>query len=280
MDLQMRLGDRAMTAIASAVALPLEARAQRAAVGGVPIDSIDLEEAVARAMSSVRAGSFMQVCTVNLDFLVNARRNGSLRSILTDSQMNLADGAPVVWLGRVRGQPIRCRVAGADFASELMRVAGTHGARVFLLGGENRAAFRAAESLRARHPELDIAGVYEPPRARVEDMDVADILHRLAEAKADILLVALGHPKQEILIHRLRDHLPVSVAVGVGCTFDLLAGDQVRAPRWMQRHGLEWSFRLFHEPRRLFFRYASDACWLMGVLMPTALFERLGAKQL
>jgi len=227
-------------------------------------------------MSAVEARSFMQVCTVNLDFLVNARRDGSLRSILAQSHMNLADGAPVVWLGRMHGHEIRQRVAGADFAVELMGVAAHRGARVFLLGGENGSALGAAECLQERHPDLVIAGVHEPPRSSVDGMNFDDIVHRLTEARADILLVALGHPKQEKLIHHLRDRLPVSVAVGVGCTFDLLAGHQVRAPGWMQRHGLEWFFRLVHEPRRLFSRYASDACWLMGVLMPIALYQRMG----
>ncbi len=246
----------------------------------MPIDPIEMDEALARAMSAVEAQSFMQICTVNLDFLVNARRDRSLRSILTESQMNLADGAPVVWLGRMHGHAIRQRVAGADFATELMGVAAASGARVFLLGGENNSAQGAAECLRARHPDLVIAGIHEPPRSSVDGMDFDGIVDRLTEARADILLVALGHPKQEKLIHHLRDRLPVSVAIGVGCTFDLLAGHVDRAPGWMQQHGLEWFFRLVHEPRRLFSRYASDACWLMGVLMPLALYQRVGSRRI
>lgn len=254
---------------------PAVTETRRPLVVGVPIDPIEMDEALERAMSAVRARSFMQICTVNLDFLVNARRDNSLRAILGESQMNLADGAPVVWLGRARGHEMRQRIAGADFASELMALAATEGTRVFLLGGENRSAFDAADCLRARYPDLQIAGVYEPPRASVDAMDFDDIIRRLSDAEADILLVALGHPKQEKLIHRLRDRLPVSVAVGVGCTFDLIAGHRTRAPGWMQRHGLEWFFRLVHEPRRLFSRYVSDACWLMGVLVPLALYQRL-----
>lgn len=252
----------------------------RAHVGGVPIDSVRMDEALERAMSAVRTGLFMQICTVNLDFLVNARRDGSLRSILGESEMNLADGAPVVWLSRLRGEELAERIAGVDFAAELMALAARQGVRVFLLGGENNSAFEAAERLLADHPDLVIAGVHQLPRTSVDAMDLDDILRRLDDAHADILLVALGHPKQEMLIHRLRDRLPVSVAIGVGCTFDLMAGHRVRAPRWMQRYGLEWLFRLAREPRRLFSRYASDACWLVGVLMPIAVYQRLDSRHI
>jgi len=148
------------------------------------------------------------------------------------------------------------------------------GARVFLLGGEGGVAEEAAARLVALHPTLVIAGTYEPPRASIEDMDHAEALARIDEAKPDILLVALGHPKQERWIELHREHLPVSVAIGIGCVLDLIAGRNRRAPLWMQRLGLEWTYRLIHEPRRLVRRYATDAVWLVPIVA-SAVRERI-----
>jgi N-acetylglucosaminyldiphosphoundecaprenol N-acetyl-beta-D-mannosaminyltransferase len=257
---------------------PSEVRAglpARPEIGGVPIDPVDSNEALHRTMSAVKARSFTQVCTVNLDFLVNARRDRHVRAVLQDSQLNLADGAPVVWLGRVLGYRLSGRIAGADFVPDLMEESAEAGARVFFLGGENGAARAAAHRLRGKHPNLIIAGVYEPPRAALDEMDNEEILQRLADARPDILLVALGHPKQDKWIHANRGRLPVSVAIGVGCTFDLLAGHRRRAPRWMQKYGLEWFYRLVREPLRLSIRYATDAWWLVAILLPLSLHQRL-----
>jgi len=150
-----------------------------------------------------------------------------------------------------------------------MGVAAEMGARVFLLGGEGGVAAQAAAVLVAQHPTLVIAGTYEPPRASLDEMNHAEALALIEEAKPDILLVALGHPKQERWIELHRDHLPVSVAIGVGCVLDLIAGRSRRAPRWMQRLGLEWTYRLFHEPRRLVGRYLTDAFWLVPIVVTT-----------
>jgi exopolysaccharide biosynthesis WecB/TagA/CpsF family protein len=244
-------------------------------VGGVPIDGITLLEAVDRADAAVRDRRFLQVCTVNLDFLVNARRHESVRALLRASELNLADGAPVVWLMRALGRRIPGRVAGADFVPAICERAAERGHRVFLLGGENGSAARAASELVRRHPRLQIAGVLEPPRARLEQMDSVGMLHHIYDVEADIVLVAFGHPKQDRWIAANRHRMSASVAVGVGCTFDVLAGDRRRAPSWMREHGLEWLFRLANEPRRLVHRYLVDGCWLLAVLLPVTLATRL-----
>ncbi len=250
-------------------------RVTRPEIDGVRIDPYDIDEAVERAMSAVEAGTFTQVCTVNLDFLVNAHRNGEVRTILGHSEMNLADGSPVVWLTRLLGQPVPGRVAGADFVPRLMGAAASRGARVFFLGGEHGAAREAARRMAVSWPELKVAGVLEPPRCALDDMGDEEILGCIRESEADILLVAFGHPKQERWISAHRDRLPVSVAVGVGCTFDLIAGRRDRAPSWMQSAGLEWVHRVRHEPRRLALRYAVDAWCLLTVFVPSAAYRRL-----
>jgi exopolysaccharide biosynthesis WecB/TagA/CpsF family protein len=251
----------------------------RSFIGGVPVDPIDLETSIEHVLAAVRERRFTQICTVNLDFVVNARRNEAVRSVLSRSDLNLADGSPVLWLGRVTGQKLPERVAGADFVPHLAAAARDAGASLFFLGGESGAAAAAAEVLQARLTGLRVGGVYEPPRAALDDIDTAEIMRRLDEAKPDILFVAFGHPKQDLWIAANRDRLPVSVAVGVGCTFDLIAGHRRRAPAWMQRAGLEWLFRVMNEPTRLAKRYAIDGYWLVAVLLPLSVQQRVFGRR-
>jgi exopolysaccharide biosynthesis WecB/TagA/CpsF family protein len=251
----------------------------RTLIAGVPVDRVDLDQAVGRSLDAVRDQRFMQICTVNLDFVVNSRRKPEVRSILTRSELNIADGSPVLWLGRLTGHGLPERVAGSDFVPTLAAAAAHSGASLFLLGGEDGTAAASAHILQTRHPGLRIAGVYEPPHASLAAMDDDEILRRLDQAKPDILLVAFGHPKQDLWIGAHRDRLPVSVAVGVGCTFDLIAGRRQRAPEWMQRAGLEWLFRVANEPTRLAKRYAIDGYWLLAILVPLSLQQRLLARR-
>jgi len=231
-------------------------------VAGVRIDPVDLGSAVEMIETAVKERSPMQVATVNLDFLVRAQGSAELMTALGESELNVADGMPVVWLSRLAGRSLPGRTAGSDLVPlALGRLAQT-GARVFLLGGEGAVAAEAATRLRSAYPGLVIAGHCEPPRSEIERMPNRSILRLIELARADVLLVALGNPKQDVWIARHRGMIGASVAIGVGCTLDLLAGRVARAPRWMQDVGLEWLFRLVHEPRRLFRRYVLDVAWL------------------
>lgn len=247
----------------------------RVRIGGVPIDRVDEQGAAERMMAAIGAGEPLQVSTVNLQFLVTARRRPEVRKALSGAGLNVADGAPILWLARLLGHPLPARVAGADLVPTLMAVAAQRGARVFLLGGTGGVAAEAANLLQGANPGLQISGTHEPPPAPLNEMADDEILGRIGEAGADILLVAFGHPKQDLWIARNRDRLPVSVAIGVGGTFDLIAGRFHRAPAWARRSGLEWLFRLAQEPRRLGLRYAACAVWLLGVLVPTTAWQRL-----
>ena len=248
---------------------------QRVAVSGVPIDVVGTDEAVARMMAALDQPSFLQVCTVNLHFLTTARRNREVRDVLASSGLNVADGAPVVWLGRRFGGLLPERVAGADLVPDLLRHAAKSQRRVFLLGGQDGVADAAAQSLTRAYPGLVVAGTFEPPHTSTDGLPTDEIVQRLHESKADILLAGLGHPKQELWIHRNRHRLPACVAIGVGCTLELLASRAQRAPGWMQRHGLEWLYRLVQTPRRLASRYAICALTLVTIFAPLAMLHTL-----
>jgi N-acetylglucosaminyldiphosphoundecaprenol N-acetyl-beta-D-mannosaminyltransferase len=231
-------------------------------VAGIRIDPVDLNSAAALIESAVAARAPMQVATVNLDFLVRAQSSAALRQALARSELNVADGMPLVWLARLSGRGLPGRTAGSDLIPMVMARLAARGARVFLLGGERAVALEAGRRLVETYPGLVIAGVCEPPRATIERMPNRSIVRLIQQARPDVLLVALGNPKQELWIARHREALGVSVAIGVGCTLDLIAGRSARAPRWMQSAGFEWMFRLVQEPSRLFVRYVTDAMWL------------------
>jgi N-acetylglucosaminyldiphosphoundecaprenol N-acetyl-beta-D-mannosaminyltransferase len=242
---------------------------------GVPVDAVGHEEAVDRVLAAVESGGFCQVCTVNLQFLVTARRRPEVARILSGAELNVADGAPVLWLSHLLGHRLPERVAGSDLVPSIAAHAEWSGARLFLLGGRGGVTQAAAAELRRRHPRLQVSGTLEPPLASLSEMPDDEIVARIREAGADILLVGFGHPKQDLWIAANRHRLPVSVAIGVGGSFDLIAGRLNRAPAWARRSGLEWLYRLVQEPRRLAVRYATCAAWLVVVLVPLAAWRRL-----
>ncbi len=228
---------------------------------GVPVDAVTMEEALDKIAAFVevgrRTGRTHQIATVNADFLVNATKDPEIRHILQEADMATADGMPIVMGSNLLGVGLNDRVTGSDMIPLLAQRAAREGHSVFFLGGEPGVAARAAEILKQKNPDLIVAGVYSPPFRPVLDMDPS-IVTRVREARPDILLVAFGNPKQEKWIAMHRYDLRVPVMIGVGATLDFIAGSAVRAPRWMQKTGLEWMHRMVQDPRRLVKRYVTD----------------------
>lgn len=172
------------------------------------------------------------------------------------ASLTLADGMPVLWAARLLGAPLPEKVSGSDLALPLMERAEREGWRVYILGGAAGIGAKAKEQLVARFPHIAIVGVDSP---RI-DMDApassrADMVARVRASKADIVLVALGAPKQELWIAENARELRPAVLLGVGAVVDFIAGAVARAPRWMSASGLEWLYRFGQEPRRLWKRY-------------------------
>jgi N-acetylglucosaminyldiphosphoundecaprenol N-acetyl-beta-D-mannosaminyltransferase len=233
----------------------VDAARSRVELGGVLVDQIDLMGAVERIAQFVRSGEPHQVVTVNLDFLSIAERNPEFRATLNAADLAVADGMPLVWLSRLRGQPVAERVAGVELVTESCRLAAQRDRGIFLLGAGPGVADAAGRRLQTIYPTLKVAGTYSPPvgpLTRREDQRIVDMI-RLSGA--EFLFVALGAPRQDQWIREHQTQLQMPVAMGVGCVLDLLAGTVSRAPLWMQRAGLEWAFRLIHEPQRLWRRY-------------------------
>ena len=228
------------------------------AILGVPFDHISMAGAVDRIEELVASREPRYVVTANADFVAQARQDVELRRILVNADLVLCDGTPLVWASRLLGNPLPERVAGSDLTPLLMKRAAEKNHRLFLLGASPEANEQAVARLRRQHPELNIVGNYSPPFKPLLEMDHGEIHRRVQDAKPDLLFVSFGCPKQEKWIAMHYRALGVPVTIGVGATIDFLAGRMKRAPRWMQRAGLEWVFRLLQEPRRLFRRYAND----------------------
>jgi N-acetylglucosaminyldiphosphoundecaprenol N-acetyl-beta-D-mannosaminyltransferase len=241
--------------------LPL---APRISVDDLTFDKVTMKEAVRRIVRMAkRRDRARYVCTGNLDHLVLAERDAHFRDAYRKADLVVADGAPVVWLSRIAsratGGSLPERVAGSDLFWELARVSGETNLRLFFLGGMPGAAAKAAEVVEQRHPGARIAGTYCPPFEAFETRDEqAKIRRIIRQAAPDILLVAFGAPKQEKWIAANKDQLGVPVSLGVGGSFEMASGVRRRAPRWLQRSGLEWLYRFAQEPTRLFQRYFVD----------------------
>lgn len=229
---------------------------RRFVLGGIGIDRVTMAGALDAIERLVDAGRGGMVFTPNVDHVVIADRDPAFRAAYRDADVALPDGMPLLWAARLLGEPLPEKVSGSDLVLPLAARAAARGWRVYLLGGAPGVAAEAAARLRSRFPGIGIAGTDAP---RIEPGtgpdETAAALARVREAGPQLLLVALGAPKQEVWIHRHLEQLRPAVAVGVGASLDFVAGRRRRAPRWISRAGLEWLWRLSLEPRRLWRRY-------------------------
>lgn len=225
---------------------------------GVPFDQVTTPQALEIIGEMIDSRRPHMLATANVDFLAQVQEDVSLRSILLGTDLVVCDGTPLLWMSRLLGSPLPERVAGSDLVPLLLDLASARGHRVYFLGGREEVLETARAKIRERWPALRIAGMYSPPFAPLEKMDHADIRRRIQEARADILLVSFGCPKQEKWLAMNYQETGVPVAIGVGATIDFLAGTMKRAPVWMRKAGLEWVFRALQEPRRLMRRYWYD----------------------
>ncbi|MGI9146813.1 MAG: WecB/TagA/CpsF family glycosyltransferase [Chloroflexota bacterium] len=244
-----------------------ESSRNRVELGGVLIDQVDLAGSVERIGEFARSGQAHQVVTVNLDFLSIAERNHEFRATLNAADLAVADGMPLVWLSRLRGQPLPERVAGVELVIASCRLAAELDRSVFLLGAGPGVAEAAGRRLQSLQPGLRVAGAYSPPIGPLQREENQRIVDMVRLSGADFLFVALGAPRQDVWIREHQAQLQMPIAMGVGCVLDLLAGAVSRAPLWMQRAGLEWAFRLSREPQRLWRRYLVNDLPMLGRLV-------------
>ena len=246
----------------------------RVELDGTGIDRITEAEVVAVVRDALAHGRGGRILTPNIDILRRAQRDEETRRFLADADLIVADGMPLVWASRLGGRPLPERVAGSSLIWSLSEGLGRDGRSVFVIGGAPAAeevsdgATRAADRLAAACPGLRVAGTLCPAYGFDQDPGAyADFCAKVAGAEPDLVFVGLGFPKQEQVITRLRSDLPHAWFIGCGAAVNFVAGDVDRAPRWMQRTGLEWAHRLGTEPRRLAGRYLRhDAPYTLRLL--------------
>jgi len=224
--------------------------------GPLQVDRLTSGEALGVVERLVREGRGGAIFTPNVDHVVLAEQDARMRAAYARADLSLVDGMPLVWASRLLGAPVPEKISGSDFTPKLLDRAASRGWRVYFLGGAPGVVDLARSKLRETLPALQVVGVDSPKidsdEAPERTRAVAD---RVRAAAPQVVLVALGAPKQEIWIDKVREGLRPIVFMAVGASLDFIAGTTPRAPAWISRTGLEWLFRLALEPRRLSYRY-------------------------
>lgn len=213
----------------------------------VPIANVTLRETKDFVFSCIAAGRAASIATANAEMVMRAREDGELARALRESDLVIPDGAGVLWAAEQMGKKFKERVTGCDVAEELLKEAANRGTPVYLFGAAAGVADEAVANIEARYGKLNLAGTHSGFFTADEEKE---IISDIRSHGTQILLVALGVPKQEKWIHDHLYELGPCVCMGVGGTFDVLAGHVGRAPEWMQKNRLEWLYRLCKEPSR------------------------------
>ncbi|MFZ5446243.1 MAG: WecB/TagA/CpsF family glycosyltransferase [Myxococcota bacterium] len=235
----------------------MSAPTQRIRIGKVDVDVLTFAEAIDAIEQLVRARKGGYVFTPNIDHVVRADENEAFAEAYRGAALSLADGMPVVWASKLMPTQLPERVSGSDIFVPLLERAGKYGWRVALLGAGPGVAEKVAGIARERWGVQVV--LVDAPMLSLDDTATIERLEKqIREAQADLVFFAFGSPKQELLIARMAKDLGPAVMLGVGATFDFLAGNVKRAPMLLRRAGLEWAYRLAQEPRRLWRRYLVD----------------------
>lgn len=246
---------------------------------GLPIDAVDMTQAVQRLEQARSSGQRCFLSTPNLNFIVASQKNPLFRESVCQSDLSLADGMPLVWIARLLGIPLPERVSGSGLFERLRGQSATRW-KVFFFGGQAGVGEAACQAIGEREAGMSAAGHLYPGMGSVAEMSRADWIERINDSGADLLLVSLGAAKGQQWIVRNLAALKPPVVSHLGAVINFVAGNVARAPRWMQRSGLEWLWRIKEEPQ-LFRRYRDDGLALLRLLLtrvlPLMLWQRQGA---
>ena len=244
----MNLADRTTDDLRSAATPQARLR-----VAGISVDAVSHEDVLSAVRRAVRLGESLRIHTLNVDHVVVAHQRPSFKSVIESADLVVPDGMPIVWAMRAQGGKV-ARITGVDLSESLFFA--EEGFRIFLLGGEDGVAAKVAERMAGLGVPAALVGIGCPTREELlSDSGCRDIVTVVNASGADVLLVALGAPVQEEWLTRYGGQLVVPVRIGVGATFDFLSGRLKRAPKFVQRVGMEWLFRIFQDPGRLLKRY-------------------------
>jgi N-acetylglucosaminyldiphosphoundecaprenol N-acetyl-beta-D-mannosaminyltransferase len=236
--------------------LPTPADVRTREILGLPIAMTDYEQAMDVMDGMVARRDRGYVCAVAVHAVMVAQRDAEMKRALTESTLTVPDGMPLVWASNTLGENLPHRVYGPELMRRYSQRCATQGHRVWLYGGRDQGHLvQLALRLRQRHKGIKIVGGYAPPFRPLTLEEEDALAEQINRAKPDVLWVGIGVPKQEKWMARMREKLDVPVMCAVGAAFDFHAGRISQAPAWMQDRGLEWTYRIAQEPRRLLPRY-------------------------
>jgi N-acetylglucosaminyldiphosphoundecaprenol N-acetyl-beta-D-mannosaminyltransferase len=239
------------------LAPPLPPRVDEEPVLGVPLALTDYEETLDWVDAAVASDRRAYICVAAVHTVMACQEDEELREAVLGADFTVPDGQPLVWAMNALGHDLPNRVYGPELMDRACARAARTGLRMYLYGGRNQGALvQLALNMRRRYPGLQIVGGYAPPYRELTSEEEDAVIGEINRSGADLVWVGIGVPKQEKWMARQRPRLTAPVLIGVGAAFDFHAGLVPQAPDWMQRFGLEWAYRLAHEPRRLWKRYA------------------------
>lgn len=230
---------------------------------GLPFHDLTLDETLDYCSHTMAGHACRYLVTANVDFTTQAYHDPDLRKIVFFADRVVCDGMPLVWLSRIFGHPLRERVAGSDMVPKLLEICGKNQLPVYFFGSDADTLREAKEIVESRYPGLRVAGYDSPAIGAVVEWDNDALCAKMRASGAKLLLVCLGCPKQERWIFAHHHETAIPLAIGVGASLDFITGKQKRAPRWMQKTGLEWFWRMTSNPARLASRYTNNFSFLI-----------------
>lgn len=214
---------------------------------GVKVDNVNYTEAEKRVEEFLEGDKLNMIFTPNGEMLLNAVKNRKLEDILNEAQLVIPDGIGVVIASKFYGTPLQERVTGVDLTYKILAIAAEKGSKVYILGAAKEVVSAAADKIRERYKGINIVGLRDGYFSEDEE---GEIIEDINEKEAEILLVALGVPKQEFFIYKYKAEIKAKLAIGIGGSLDVISGRLKRAPEFYQKAGLEWLYRLIQEPSR------------------------------
>lgn len=225
---------------------------KRINICGIPIDVLTMDETIKKIEISIQKKQLIHHVVVNAAKMVNAQKDDQLRDSIVNCDIINADGQAVVWASKILKQPLPERVAGIDLMENLVINAHKNNFKIFLLGAKEEIVKKVYDIYKKKYHSEIIVGYRNGYFKEEEELEVAN---QIANSGADILFVAITSPKKEIFLNKYKDIIKTSFIMGVGGSFDVVAGFTKRAPKWMQKIGMEWFYRFLQEPKRMWKRY-------------------------